>query len=1534
MLRSFVGPAAMIALLVAFATHVIPARAAEPVPLFDGRTFAGWNGDTEKTWRIEDGAIVAGSLDKAALRNEFLATDREFENFELSLEYRMDCTGGCNAGVQFRSKRVPNHHEVSGYQADIAPGITGALYDESRRNKLLVVPPKDLQEKALGLSKDGWHTYVIRCEGKTCVLSINGVQLATYTEADDAIPRRGMIALQIHGGLRGTIRYRTIRITELPAGGAQAKPAFEPAAGPAVLRFGDPKQVAAPLPPFDGGRFVVAPHDETIACLGQTDMVRLARDGTFESLLMLDAADRRPRMRTMAWEGDTVFDQRRDTSFGSWQEQFTAAGATLVVAWFGQAEIVAHADAAAPERVAAFVAAYEKVLDQCAAVTRRLVLVSPHPFEKPRSPQMPDLTGRNAAVAVYAAGVRELAARRQAAFVDLSTLAVPAGERLTEDGVVLSQAGHRAAAAALAAGLGVPTIDEARLAPLRAAVVEKNRVWFDAWRPMNWFFAFGNGSGITFAHPAPGHEPLRLELREFRPLLASADAHVHEVAAAVKAGGPVSEPRPAASPERGTDQPQPSTAAVDYSPAAEQAAFKVRDGYEVNLFASEADGLVKPLQIRFDDRGRLWALCSPTYPQIEPGRKPGDYVLVCEDTDADGRADRFTKFAEGLFMPQCIEFGDGGVYVTEATELVHLRDTDGDGKADARRVVLSGFGTADAHHNVNGLEIGPAGELLFGQGLNNSSSVETPWGVTSFRGAGVFRYRPRTGRLDAFFRSNAGLNVQGVTADDFGQILHNSAAISGGFHTSAGMVPGTSRAPKFPAMVAPDRRSTGIEIIGTDHLPEDMQGRLVWAGFMANNVQVHRIVEEGGPLVCVVEPDLIQSTRREFRPVGVRVGPDGAIYVCDWYNPVIGHYQFSYRDPIRDHIHGRIWRVRAKGRPLVKPEPLDGKSPAELLVLLRSPERLLRHGAKQRLFDLPTHEAVAAVDRFVQAIAPADPLGPRLLVDAAGIYQAHEVWRPDIVKILTASDDHRTRAYAARVVGHRAESLPAIAAGATLATGYDECLAQLKPLASDAHPRVRMETVVAAAWIADPRAVELATDAAVGPSDRAVLFAFALAVDALKPWWRGPIAEGSLRFGGDFARLAAFVKADGSADALPAIRRVADDPEASAADRDEATTLVAELGGPEDVLRATAAAATRPAAATRILDAAIHSAETRRVVPKGQTTGLLVPLLESGIPDLVARAARLAGLWNARETVPRIEAILNDGALSEPALVACIEALGRLGGPEIAAAFEPLATPDKPDAVRLAAVRALAARDVASAARAVVTAAATIDSEPRLAAVVVPVASTKGGVAALDGAVVNAGVSSDAAKLLLRILAGAGVGDPVLTGRLQSLAGMSAARPEYDPAFVKALAEEALREGDAARGREVFLSKTANCTACHKVGAEGGVIGPELTIVGQGRSPELLVESVFWPNRQIREGYVAKRILTDDGRLLTGYVRRETAEAVELFDTAANATALIPKAAIEEILEVGSPMPEGLTAGMTRAEVRDLVRYLVELKPK
>jgi hypothetical protein len=193
--------------------------AAEPgkgVPIFDGKSFAGWEGDTQKTWRIENGALVGGSLQAQVPRNEFLATTRSYTNFVLRLKFKLVGTEGfINAGVQFRSERVKDPaNEMCGYQADIGEGWYGALYDESRRNKVLM-PPDPAQVKN-ALKAGGWNEYWIRCEGKRIRTWINGVPMIDYTELDAAIPQHGRIGLQIHGGAKAVAAYKDLTIEELP----------------------------------------------------------------------------------------------------------------------------------------------------------------------------------------------------------------------------------------------------------------------------------------------------------------------------------------------------------------------------------------------------------------------------------------------------------------------------------------------------------------------------------------------------------------------------------------------------------------------------------------------------------------------------------------------------------------------------------------------------------------------------------------------------------------------------------------------------------------------------------------------------------------------------------------------------------------------------------------------------------------------------------------------------------------------------------------------------------------------------------------------------------------------------------------------------------------------------------------------------------------------------------------------------------------------------------------------------------------------
>jgi len=202
-------------LLFSLCTLAFASAYAAPVPLFDGKSFEGWDGDTAKTWRIEDGALVGGSMAEKVPHNEFLATKKSYANFELRLQFKLTGTEGMiNGGVQFRSERIPDHFEMIGYQADMGEGYYGCLYDESRRKKVLAAPAPEVVAKALKLNE--WNDYRIRCEGKHIQLWVNGVQTVDYTEPDDTIVQSGRIAVQIHGGGKAEARYKDLIIEELP----------------------------------------------------------------------------------------------------------------------------------------------------------------------------------------------------------------------------------------------------------------------------------------------------------------------------------------------------------------------------------------------------------------------------------------------------------------------------------------------------------------------------------------------------------------------------------------------------------------------------------------------------------------------------------------------------------------------------------------------------------------------------------------------------------------------------------------------------------------------------------------------------------------------------------------------------------------------------------------------------------------------------------------------------------------------------------------------------------------------------------------------------------------------------------------------------------------------------------------------------------------------------------------------------------------------------------------------------------------------
>ena len=958
---------------------------------------------------------------------------------------------------------------------------------------------------------------------------------------------------------------------------------------------------------------------------------------------------------------------------------------------------------------------------------------------------------------------------------------------------------------------------------------------------------------------------------------------------------------------------------VETDPEKERQTFKVADGFEVNLFAADPI-LAKPIQMSFDVKGRLWVACSETYPQVLPGQKANDRILVLEDTDGDGKADKTTVFAEGLLIPTGVEPAGNGAFVVDSTDLVFLEDTDGDGKADKRTVFLSGFGTEDTHHMVHTVRWHYDGRLYFNQSIYIHSHLETPYGPRRLNGSGIWRYHPGNQTLEVFQRGL--VNPWGHHHDRHGVSFATDGAGGEGINyvvprASYMTAVGASRI--LPGLNPGSPKHCGLELVSGRNFPDDWQGDAITCDFRGHRVCRFKLTREGSGFISTQMPELVVTNHPAFRPIDVRMGMDGALYMADWFNPIIQHGEVDFRDPRRDKTHGRIWRVTAKGRPVAPVEDLTKKSNAELLAMLGDAETPRRHNARRVLVERGKDKVMADLKRFIRDI-PAD--NELLLLDAVWTLQAFDQMDSTLVARLLASKDARFRAAGVRVLAYHEEM-----------KGITSPLWVMKKLGEavrDPDGLVRLEAVSALGRIGNEQSAWVALGVRSQPMDRWLDYALWLCLQETYPVWLASLDKGQ-------------PTGVSAADFLFALQQV-DSPEVGkalgrlvAGDKIQPESLVPVLahltrvGGPEELKAVWAKVPSVPGdSQAGLLDGLAAAALEKGRKPAGIEGVDAMLLLATGpAAQTLPSRARLVGAWKLANAYQRLTELLKEKGISDPAGRAALDGLLHLGDPrlkEVVVAGIDAETNAAAKPVWLATLARLDANAAATRAAALLAG----KNEPStLRAVLEAVLGAKGGEAALVKVMESGKGEPEAARALMRELREMGGSRPQLEGALRDWGKLKNARAEWGAKEKTALLGK-LASADPARGENLYRGTAVRCLACHAISGAGGLVGPDLTSIGASAQPDYLLDSLLTPDKQIKEGYHGLVVSTDDGKVLTGIPVRNSDKELVLRQ-ADGAEITVQKARIEEQKQSASLMPAGLVDDLTDQELADLVRFLSEL---
>ena len=970
-----------------------------------------------------------------------------------------------------------------------------------------------------------------------------------------------------------------------------------------------------------------------------------------------------------------------------------------------------------------------------------------------------------------------------------------------------------------------------------------------------------------------------------------------------------------------------------YSPAEAQKLFNVPQGFEVRLFASEPE-VVNPVAMSFDERGRLWVVELYEYPSGKPGEKGRDRIKILEDTDADGVADKVSVFADGMTLATGILVANGGVYVGETPNLWFMEDTDGDGRADKKTAILTGFGQEDRHELLNGFTWGPDGQFYMTHGVFTVSKTKDPSNPNAepvVLTAGVARLNPQTKKFEVFAEGTS--NPWGVDFDAKGNAFVSACVIDHLFHLApgglynrqAGQPPFPYAYGELPSIVDHKHHMAayaGINIYQGNQWPAEWQGAALHGNIHQNALNLDRLTPSGSSFKASKwndSGDFLTTKDGWFMPVNFQTGPDGALWVMDWYDKY-PCYQNANADPAGvDRERGRIWRVVWTGDQPGKPVPsrpevnmdLAKKSSADLAKLLEHPNVWQRRMA-QRI--LSGRGLTAFGPRELHVTTPLHTLlktGATVESRLAALWTLHSTGLLDENWLEQAAEDKEpaVRAWVARLIGER---------GFLLKDSFD----LLYKLSKDPDLTVRLGVAVAARqFVSGALTVDTAPKVplseVVTGSVLSGLFlnAATLGTDPTFDFLFWMALEPVIAF--DPVHAIGFYKDDGAKKAQPFASEVLRKIMRRTCDlRDEVmlSRAVLEFGKlPADATPALAAG----------LRGLIEGQRGKALVPSAEAVAVISKLLASPDKDVANAAQQLGTLWGDASSLKAIMARINDASVPEADRIAAVKTSVQQKSDDSRLALLTALNGANSDRLKVEAVRALQQVGKDDTGEALLE---RWDSySPAVKAAVAELGTTRWQwrhalLRALQAGKIKRG---DVPPTVVRTLANA-KDDGERAVAVQIFGKVQASSAEK----LKLIAEKrkvvATGLVDLAKGHEVAKK---SCFICHKLHGEGADIGPDLTGVGRS-SLDALLHNVIHPNEIIGAGYENVEIETKDERTLSGRMVENTDSIVKLV-MAGPAEVVVAKSDIKsQRVTENSAMPEGLEQ-LPDDDFRNLIWFIL-----